>query len=445
MRYISTRGDGGEKSFSEILLDGIAPDGGLYVPVEYPRADVSAWRGLSYPQLAASVLSLFGPERRWTEIAARTYTAEKFGSAEIVPLFALGEDRYLLHLSNGPTLAFKDLAMQLLGNLFEEALSEAGRTMTVLGATSGDTGSAAEEALRGKKNVQVVMLSPQGRVSPFQAAQMFSISESNIHNLCVEGVFDECQDIVKALSADPELRLRHSLGAVNSINGARIAAQVVYYVWAALKLPAPADFVVPSGNFGNVLAGWIAKSLGAPIRRLIVATNENDVLAEFFTTGVYRPRPASQVAGTDSPSMDIAKASNFERYVFERVDRDPERTRQLLTRPELHLPPDSAMVGGSSTHAERVVAMQRIYAETGRLIDPHTAAGLVVGERFYEPGVPLVFLETALPCKFEAAVAAATGQVPPRPSGFEGIEARPQRFTVVPASPQAVRDYIEGL
>lgn len=445
MRYISTRGNGGEKSFSEILLDGLAPDGGLYVPVEYPIADVSAWRGLTYPELAAKVLALFGPERNWDKITERTYTAEKFGSADIALLSELGNGRYLLHLSNGPTLAFKDLAMQLLGNLFEEALEETGRTMTVLGATSGDTGSAAEEALRGKKRVQVVMLSPKGRVSPFQAAQMFSIPDANIHNLAVEGVFDECQDIVKNLSADPELRERYALGAVNSINGARIAAQVVYYVWAALKLPEPGDFVVPSGNFGNVLAGWIAKRLGAPIRRLIVATNENDVLAEFFNTGIYRPRPAAQVAGTDSPSMDIAKASNFERYAFELTGRDPERTRQLLSQSELELPTDGTMVGGSSTHAERVAAMQKVYAETGRLIDPHTAAGFVVGEKLGEPGIPLVFLETALPCKFEDAVRAATGETPPRPAGFEDIESIPQRVTLVPANAKAVQNYIEEL
>lgn len=442
VKYISTRGEGGEKNFSEILLDGLAPDGGLYVSVAYPAADISAWRALTYPQLAAKVLSLLGPERSWDEVCARTYTREKFGTEEIAPLTEIDNNRYLLHLSNGPTLAFKDLAMQLLGSLFEEVLEESGRRMTVLGATSGDTGSAAEEALRGKRNVRVVMLSPKGRVSAFQAAQMFSIGESNIHNLAVEGVFDDCQDIVKTLSADPELRERFSLGAVNSINGARIAAQVVYYVWASLKIGRPADFVVPSGNFGNALAGWIAKKLGAPIRRLIVATNENDVLAEFFQTGLYRPRPAVEVCGTDSPSMDIAKASNFERYVFERVGRDPAWLRRLLALPAFTLPPDGAMVGGASTSAERAGAMKRLWEAHRRLVDPHTAAGIVVGERFAEQDVPLVFLETALPCKFTDAVRSATGQTPPRPPGFEQIEARPQKFTVVSADPDAVRRYL---
>jgi threonine synthase len=446
MRYVSTRGEGGRRSFSEILLDGIAPDGGLYVPVTYPALEWDALRGLSYPEVATRVLALFGPERAWETVTQKTYTKEHFGSGEIAPLTPLGAGRFLLELSNGPTLAFKDMAMQLLGNLFEEALTETGQAMTVLGATSGDTGGAAEEALRGKKNVQVVMLSPEGRVSPFQAAQMYSLPDPNIHNLVVRGVFDECQDIVKALSADESLKKRHLLGAVNSINGARIAAQVVYYVWAALKLDMPGDFVVPSGNFGNVLAGWIAQKIGAPIRRLIVATNENDVLAEFFATGVYRPRPAEAVAETESPSMDIAKASNFERYVFERAGRDPELTRRLLALPELTLPgTDAGLLGGSSTKHERFGAMKHVWETFGRLIDPHTAAGIVVGEQLATPGVPLVFLETALPCKFEDAVFRATGTVPPRPPGFENIETRPQKFTCIEADPEAVRDYLERI
>ncbi len=445
MRYVSTRGEGGVRSFSEILLDGIAPGGGLYVPVEYPSLEIDSLHGLSYPELAAHVLGLFGPERAWGEVTHKTYTKESFRSDEIAPLTELGAGRYLLELSNGPTLAFKDMAMQLLGNLFEEALAETGQTMTVLGATSGDTGGAAEQALRGKKNVQVVMLSPEGRVSPFQAAQMYAIPDANIHNLVVRGVFDECQDIVKALSADETLKKRFSLGAVNSINGARIAAQVVYYVWAALKLDEPADFVVPSGNFGNVLAGWIARRIGAPIRRLIVATNENDVLAEFFSTGVYRPRPAESVAETESPSMDIARASNFERYVFERVGRDPELTCKLLAQPELTLPGEETLLGGSSTKSERRGAMKHFWETHRRLIDPHTAAGVVVGERLATPGVPLVFLETALPCKFEDAVLQATGITPPRPPGFENIEARPQKFTLVEADPEAIQNYLEGI
>ena len=449
MRYLSTRGQGGgAKNFSQILLDGLAPDGGLYVPEVYPQAESAGWRGLSYPQLAAKVLALFDPERDWDALATKTYTADAFGSAEIAPLSPIGDDGlYLLHLSNGPTLAFKDMALQLLGNLFEEELAARSRTMTVLGATSGDTGSAAEAALAGKAGVRVVMLSPLGRTSPFQAAQMYSLPDANIHNLAVRGVFDQCQDIVKELSADAALKERYSLGAVNSINWGRIAAQVVYYFWAALKFDRPVDFVVPSGNFGNVLAGWVAKRMGAPIRRLRVATNENDVLAEFFASGVYRPRAAAKVFETDSPSMDISKASNFERFVFEVVGRDSEKTRQLFASPEFALPLEifasEGLSGARTTHEERVLAMQWAWDVHGVMLDPHTAAGVAAADGWREPGVPCVCLETALPCKFEAAMQSALGVTPPRPPAFDGLESRAQRVVEIAATPAAVRAYLK--
>ena len=448
MHYVSTRGGAEARTFSEILLDGIAPGGGLYVPESFPALDLAALRGLSYPMLAATVLAPFDPERDWGKVARRTYTAEAFGSAEIVPLSPLGESGlHLVHLSSGPTLAFKDLALQLLGNLFEEELERQDRTLTVLGATSGDTGSAAEAALVGKKRVQVVMLTPLGRTSPFQAAQMYSIPDPNIHNLAARGVFDQCQDIVKTLSSDATLKARFSLGAVNSINWARIAAQIVYYFWASLKFDGPVDFVVPSGNFGNVLAGWAAKKMGAPIRKLLVATNENDVLAEFFQSGVYRPRPAAGVVPTDSPSMDIAKASNFERFVYEIVGRDPAETRRLFTSAEFALPAASfsaeGLSGHRTSHTERIETMRRVWKAHGRILDPHTAAGVAVGESQREPNVPMLCLETALPCKFESAIHDALGIVPPRPDKFIGLEARPQRFTETEATPEAVRSYLE--
>ena len=453
MHYVSTRpGQGGDaRSFSEILLDGLAPGGGLYVPASFPKPDIASWRGLSYPELAARVLGQLGPEIDWEPIAAKTYTAAAFGSEEIVPVSALSPlgDLHLVHLSNGPTLAFKDIALQLLGNLFEEALRREGRTMTVLGATSGDTGSAAEAALAGKRNVRVVMLSPLGRTSPFQAAQMYSLPDPNIHNLAVRGVFDDCQDIVKALSSDEEFKEKHALGAVNSINWARIAAQAVYYFWAALRFDCAVDFSVPSGNFGNVYAGWLARKMGAPIRRLLVATNENDVLAEFFQAGVYRPRPASDVLETDSPSMDISKASNVERLIFEVVGRDPERVKTLFGSAEFSLPQKSlqseGLIGHRTTHSERVAAMRRVWDTCGRILDPHTAAGVVAAEVHKAPGVPMLCLETALPCKFEAAVYEALGVAPPRPDRFIGLESRPQHVMEIEGSADAVRDYIDRL
>ena len=263
----------------------------------------------------------------------------------------------------------------------------------------------------------------------------------------MRGVFDQCQDIVKELSVDAALKSRYALGAVNSINWGRIAAQVVYYVWASLKFDTPVDFVVPSGNFGNVLAGWIAKKMGAPIRRLRVATNENDVLAEFFTSGVYRPRGASGVLETESPSMDISKASNFERFIFEVVGRDSEKTRELFTSPEFFLPlgafSGEGLSGARTTHDERTLAMRWAWDVHGAMLDPHTAAGVAAADGWRETGVPCICLETALPCKFEAAMQSALSVTPPRPKAFEGLESRPQRVVEVEATPDAVRAYLK--
>src|SRR5690242_13105989 len=329
MNYVSTRGAWRDapQPFQSILLEGLAPDGGLAVPQAYPRLsrdDLAALRGLSYPELAFAILRRFIgdiPPDTLRTLVARTYTAQTFGSAAITPLSTLEPGLHLLHLSNGPTLAFKDIALQLLGNLFEYALRDGGRRLNILGATSGDTGSSAEYAMRGKKHLAVFMLSPRGRMSAFQQAQMYALDDPNIHNVAIEGTFDECQDIVKALAGDPSFKARHALGAVNSINWARIAAQVVYYFSgyfaATSRDNEQVSFAVPSGNFGNVLAGHVAREMGLPIARLVVATNENDVLDEFFRTGRYRPRGARETHATSSPSMDISKASNFERYLFD--------------------------------------------------------------------------------------------------------------------------------
>jgi threonine synthase len=468
VNYVSTRGAWHEapQPFSAILLEGLAPDGGLAVPQAYPRLsaeELASLRRLSYPDLALAILGRFIgdiPTAALRDIARRTYNAGTFGSDDITPLSTLEAGLHLLHLSNGPTLAFKDIALQLLGNLFDHALRDNGRPLNILGATSGDTGSSAEHAMRGKRRIAVFMLSPRGRMSAFQQAQMYALHDPNIHNLAIEGTFDECQDIVKALSADRAFRTQHFLGAVNSINWARIAAQVVYYFKGYFAATTRDDervsFAVPSGNFGNVLAGHVARRMGLPIARLVVATNENDVLNEFFLTGRYRPRAAAETLATSSPSMDISKASNFERYLFDVAGRDPAQLAQLWQRLERDGSFDvagtslwahvqaSGFVSGSSTHAERIATIRDVHARYGVLVDPHTADGVKVGQGFRESGVPMICLETALPAKFSATIREALGIDPPRPAAYAGLEARPQRCTILPADAAHVAAYIDA-
>ena len=463
MKYISTRGESAGRSFSEILLEGLAPDGGLYLPERYPQIDVATlarWRHLSYPELAFELLSLFiddVPPGDLRELLRRTYTAQVFGDPRIVPLRPLEPGVFILGLSNGPTLAFKDLAMQFLGQAFEYELARRGRRLKVLGATSGDTGSAAEYALRGKHGVSVFMLSPHGRMSPFQQAQMFSLQDPNIHNIAVQGVFDDCQDLVKAVSADPAFKRSQAIGTVNSINWARLVAQVVYYFAGWFQATASdadeVDFAVPTGNFGNICSGHIARSMGLPIRRLVLATNENDVLDEFFRTGRYRVRTAAETHETSSPSMDISKASNFERFVFDAVGRDPERTRGLFAEVEqrrefaltsaerAHLP-EFGLVSGRSTGADRLATIRQVHESTGEVIDPHTADALKVGREHVQAGTPMVVLETALAAKFGATVHEAIGIEPPRPARFAGIEALPRRFVTMPVDVAALKAFI---
>ncbi len=452
MRYVSTRGGGTPRRFCDILLEGLAADGGLYVPEAYPRADLAAWRGLGYPDLAFEVLRLFAddvPADDLRRLVHAAYTREAFGSEDIAPLKTLEPGLHLLGLSNGPTLAFKDMAMQLLGRLFEYELARRGETLNILGATSGDTGSAAEYAMRGRQGINVFMLSPHGRMSAFQRAQMYSLQDANIHNLAVKGNFDDCQDVVKAVNADAAFKARHRIGAVNSINWARIAAQVVYYFWGYFRATRSdaeeVPFCVPSGNFGNIHAGHVARAMGLPVRRLVLATNENDVLDEFFRTGTYRVR--SRVHATSSPSMDISKASNFERYVFDRVGRDGARVKALWQRlaaeGEFELPPtDAGFASGSSSHADRIATIRDMHARYGVIVDPHTADGVKVGLAHREAGVPLVCLETALPVKFADTIREALGIEPERPAACAGIEGLPQRVTVIEPDAGEVKRYI---
>lgn len=466
MHYLSTRGPSERRTFCEILLEGLAPDGGLYMPETYPQVDASkleGWRNLSYPDLAFEILSLFIddiPPADLKAICAKTYTAEVFGSATIVPVRALEPGLHIAELSNGPTLAFKDMAMQLLGNLLEYELARRGEVLNILGATSGDTGSAAEYAMRGKKRIRVFMMSPHGRMSAFQQAQMFSLQDDNIHNIAIEGVFDDCQDIVKAVSGDLTFKHQHRIGAVNSINWARMVAQVVYYFAAYLQVSGDAsttvDFTVPSGNFGNVCAGHVARSMGLPIARLVVATNENDVLDEFFRTGFYRVRGQADTHETSSPSMDISKASNLERFVFDLVGRDAVRTKTLFDdglrlRGSFDFASDPAFAqvaerfgfrSGSSTHADRLATIRDTWHRFSRLIDPHTADGLKVAREQADPRVPMIVLETALPIKFAETIRQALGHEPDRPQHLESIETLSKRFTVLPADTGTVQAYI---
>jgi threonine synthase len=458
MEYVSTRGGMAPAGFADILIEGLAPDGGLCVPVDYPSigaADLARWRDLAYPDLAREVIGLFADDLpELPAIVKRTYTADVFGSADIVPLEPLDGDLLLLRLSNGPTLAFKDIAMQFLGHAFEHVLGQEGQTLNILGATSGDTGSAAEYAMASKHGVRVVMLSPLGKMTPFQTAQMFSLQDANIVNLAVRGVFDDCQDIVKQIAGDVDFKRRHRLGAVNSINWGRIVAQVVYYVHGWLRATAigaeRVSFAVPSGNFGNILAGHVARSMGVPIHRLILATNENDVLHEFFATGTYRVRPGADVAATSSPSMDISKASNFERFVFDAVGRDPERTLELFSRMDRErafaLDRDAVagfgFASGSSRHADRIATIRDLHARTGRIIDPHTADGVKVARDLIERGETVICLETALPVKFAATIVEALGVEPGRPERFVGLEEAPMRFEVIDPDPEIVRERI---
>ncbi|MSQ69787.1 MAG: threonine synthase [Betaproteobacteria bacterium] len=482
MRYISTRGGGTPQRFTDILLEGLAPDGGLYLPESYPQissAELAEWRSLDYRGLAFEILSRFVddiPRADLKGIIERAYTAKAFGSDNITPLKQLEPGLYLLQLSNGPTLAFKDVALQLLGELFEYELGRRGETLNVLGATSGDTGSAAEYAMRGKKNVRVFMLSPYGRMSPFQAAQMYSLADPNIFNIGVRGLFDDCQDLVKGVSADLQFKAAHRIGTVNSINWARLLAQVVYYFKGYLEAtgteagteagaeaaagsnaghPATVSFSVPTGNFGDIAAGHIARQMGLPIRKLIVATNENNVLDEFFRTGIYRARKADEVFQTSSPSMDISKASNFERYVYDLVGRDPLRVGELWGKldgagqfdlsgsPSFARVGETGFVSGYSTHAERLDTIRMAYARYRYIIDTHTADGVRVGLKFREPGVPLVCLETAQAVKFEATIREALGRDPDRPPGFKGIEGLPQRCEIMDPDLAAVKRFIE--
>ena len=480
MRYLSTRGHPSTPGFSDILLGGLAPDGGLYLPERYPQVsgqELDAWRKLPYAALAAEVLKKFAtdiPPADIEALAAKTYTAAVYcngrrdeDATQITPLRLLeqsaGRRLLLQSLSNGPTLAFKDMAMQLLGNLFEYTLKRQAVELNIFGATSGDTGSAAEYAMRGKQGIRVFMLSPHLKMSSFQTAQMFSLQDPNIFNIAVNGVFDDCQDMVKAVSNDLDFKARQKIGTVNSINWARVVAQVIYYFRGYLAATQhnqqQVSFTVPSGNFGNICAGHIARMMGLPIRKLIVAANENDVLHEFFQTGSYRVRKSSETLHTSSPSMDISKASNFERFVYDLLGGDAARVAALFKKVETHGGFDLSgragsdgdefsrvdqfgFASGKSTHTDRLNTIRDADARYRLTIDTHTADGVKVAREYWEPDVPMIVLETALPAKFNETIREALGRDAERPAGFEHIESLPQRFDVMAPDVAEIKRYI---
>jgi len=470
MKYISTRGCSPKLAFSEVLLGGLAPDGGLYLPEYYPKFtndELNKMRGMTYQDLAFCIFEKFIddiPSNDLKEIVNKTYSADIFSFAreeqkaeDITPTLKLKNNLFLLSLSNGPTLAFKDIAMQFLGNIFEYVLEKKGKTLNILGATSGDTGPAAEYAMKGKKGIKVFMLSPHGTMSPFQAAQMYSLQDSNILNIAIKGVFDDCQDIVKAVLNDLEFKDLYKIGAVNSINWGRILAQIVYYFKGYFDVTSKnsekVDFTVPTGNFGNICAGHVARMMGLPINHLVVATNENDVLDEFFNTGNYSPRSSKETFQTSSPSMDISKASNFERFIFDLLGRNSTSLKEhwkkiddgksfKLSEENFKKIKDYGFVSSSSKHTNRMDSIRSLYNEVGVIIDTHTADGIKAAMDHSAPSNPMIVLETALPIKFEKSVFEAIGVYPKRPDSLKDLELLDQKFEVFENSVESVKKCI---
>ena len=448
MRYVSTRGGGEPLDFKDTILTGLARDGGLFLPEAIPdvRGRLAAWSQLAYPELAFEIIRLFAddiPEAALRDMVQRSYAT--FRHAEVTPVIPVGPV-YVLELFHGPTLAFKDVALQFLGNLFEYVLGESGAEMNIVAATSGDTGSAAIYGVRGRDRIRIFVMHPHGRVSPVQERQMTTVLDANVHNLAVDGTFDDCQDIVKALFGDLPFRDAYKLGAVNSINWARVLAQIVYYFYAAFRVQAATGakqvrFTVPTGNFGDIFAGYVALKMGLPIDKLVLATNENDILARYFNTGIYS---AGAVAPTLSPSMDIQVASNFERYLYYLAGEDAAvlkrwmaefKTTGLL---KTGAAPQARIVAGRGDTEMTLAAIREYWDKYRYLLDPHTAVGVAVGSRFLDAAAPMICLATAHPAKFGDAVIRATGQDLAHHPILDALAELPTRMQVVPANKEAV-------
>jgi threonine synthase len=452
MQYISTRGDTPAMPFQDAVLTGLAPDGGLLLPETIPdvRDELDGWRGLGFVELAARVMGKFIGDMSADNLQAlleRSYAS--FDDPAIVPVRDVGSLK-VLELFHGPTLAFKDVALQFLGTLFEQILAERGLRMNILGATSGDTGSAAIAGVQGKDGIEIFVMYPEGRTSALQELQMTAVPDANVHCLAIDGSFDDCQAIMKTLFNDLPFKAKHGLGAVNSVNWARVLAQVVYYVQAGLELQRNGvgpTICVPTGNFGNIFAGYVALQMGVPIDRLILATNENDILARFFNTGVYR---RGAVHYTLSPAMDIQVASNFERFLFLHVNRDSDALRAFM---ESFTSSDEARLTGGAPLDDRIVAtsvdtdttlmtIAETYRDTGYIIDPHTAVGVAAARQFECDG-PVLCLATAHPAKFPESVDQAIGKPVARHPTLEALKGRTSRKTSLPADVDAVRDFVE--
>ena len=456
IRYISTRGAQAPLAFKDAVMTGLARDGGLLIPDRIP--DVSSrleeWKDLDYPELAFEIIRLFTddiPETRLKELISAAYAT--FAHPEVVPVVKAG-NLHILELFHGPTLAFKDVALQFLGRLFEEILEERNGRLNILAATSGDTGSAAICGVRGQKRVNIFVMHPHGRVSPLQERQMTSVLDDNVFNLAVKGSFDDCQLIMKTLFNDLPFKDAHALGTVNSVNWARVLSQIVYYFYAAFHVmeetgAAQVQFSVPTGNFGDILAGWYAKRMGLPIRRLVLATNENDILARFFNTGVYAK---GQVVPTVNPSMDIQVASNFERWLYYKVGADPKEVCRLMSQFALQGRMEIARSGKDSVDLEIVAgasdtrrtlgAIQRYNEKYRYLMDPHTAAGVFVAEQYNELEDPMICLATAHPAKFPQAIQDATGQDLAHHPVLDALRNAKTRCEVVENSAEAVKAYL---
>jgi threonine synthase len=450
MRYVSTRGRAAELGFCDALLAGLATDGGLYVPQTWPKNPTLA--GSTYASKAASLMAPYVegeiPQDVFAQLCATAYST--FRDPAVVPLVQIAPEHYLLELFHGPTLAFKDVALQLIGQLFDYVLTQRNQRVMIVGATSGDTGSAAIDGVKGCKNVDIVILYPNGRVSDVQRRQMTTITSPNVHTVAVDGTFDDCQDLVKAMFNDAPFREANSLSAVNSINWARVMAQTVYYFTALETLGRSASFSVPTGNFGNVLAGWIAKQMGADIEKLIVGSNSNDILTRFFETHSMDMVP---VVPTLSPSMDIQISSNFERLLFDMNNRDggatTEQLNQFRQTGKLSVEPDQfakwiapTFRAHRANDAETLAVMKRIYGESGMLVDPHTAVGIASAEACAEPGVPTITLATAHPAKFPDAVKKATGVHPALPDHVADLFDREERIVNLPNDLQAIEAFV---
>ena len=458
MKYISTRGGIKPVGFRDAVMMGLATDGGLLLPEEIPAIDqdiLRTWQKLSYQELAFNIISLFAddiPSNDLKALIERSYAT--FSHRDITPVVHK-DGLYILELFHGPTLAFKDVALQLLGNLFEYLLKESGRKLNIVGATSGDTGSAAIHGVRGKENINIFILHPHGKTSPIQALQMTTVTDPNVHNIAARGTFDDCQNIVKALFNDLAFKEEYSLGAVNSINWARVLAQVVYYFYAWFRVAGERRenvvFAVPTGNFGDIFAGYVTKRMGLPIAKLLLATNENNILTRFINAGDYS---LGQVVPTVSPSMDIQVASNFERYLYYLFEENPARVRDAFAQQA-----KSSRIDFSAEEMERVrkeflscsvnqeetlATIAAFHKETGYLLDPHTAVGVKAALKCVVADQTTICLATAHPAKFGEAVLKATGESPALPPSLQGIEKLPSRCEIMDADIEAVKRFIKG-